>query len=793
MNIATRLLSGFMSVSVLAALAGYLAYTPLELIAKPFNQEFPAKITDWYQSTRVELLVHEIRYLNEIQTQSVRNYSFTRDKKWQQRYYAYRPRLSPTIQKAMEVSDIKLSPIFKTLADLAKKLHVVEDEAIDRINNASPLAANDSINSDSYLTTKRLFDAEIQNYFLQYSLGENARISVQLASQNSQNQLQSSIRFTVIYVVAIILLSVIIGLFITRSISQPLKRLTRHMHKESIDGLVEPIEINSNDEIGMLARQFNDMAFYLHDEAEVHKRSEETIWKANEQLEAGILERTSELSESEKRFRDFSESTSDWYWELDRNLCYTMLTSTISGSGQPLLSDFMGKSRYEVKPANIDDELWNSHMADLEAHRPFRGFIQPRSHKDGSVRWLSVSGIPIFDSAGEFNGFRGTATDITEQKLAEDALINAERLTSLGNWHWSVEHDRLISCSSGYARILGVSEGVVAGYKSLVEHGVDLIHPSDKVLFNQTFSQAAENGEDFDVEYCIVCPDGEMRYLQEIGEAICDAQGRCLELKGTIQDITDRKLAEEKIRSMQGELIRKERLATLGQLTATVSHEIRNPLGAMRPALYLVRKRLGDQVDEKVVKSLDMLDRNIDRCDHIIDELLDFTRITALELNETRIDTWLEMIVAEQNISVGICLEQDYSLGDLVSNIDSDRLRRAVINVVENACQAMLVAEQRDKVINGSVLSIKTQTDNDRIEIIVTDTGAGMPDSVKAKIFEPLFSTKSFGVGLGMPTVKQIMEQHGGGIEIDSEAGKGTSVTLWLPSGEIQLSNSNER
>ncbi|MCW8923999.1 MAG: sensor histidine kinase [Gammaproteobacteria bacterium] len=240
----------------------------------------------------------------------------------------------------------------------------------------------------------------------------------------------------------------------------------------------------------------------------------------------------------------------------------------------------------------------------------------------------------------------------------------------------------------------------------------------------------------------------------------------------------------------QIELMRKQRLATLGQLTATVSHELRNPLGAMRPSIYIIEKR-SDKQDERVQQAIERIDRNIDRCDHIIDELLDFTRITDLELHATRLDEWLESVLDEQKIPENIRIEKNFSLRNLELDIDANRLQRAVINVVENACHAMTDEEKTDSARKDSCLCITTTENGLRIEIIISDNGVGIPENLLVKIFEPLFSTRAFGVGLGMPTVKQIMEQHGGGVELDSEVGKGTTVTLWLPVRPAEKNNGN--
>lgn len=265
-----------------------------------------------------------------------------------------------------------------------------------------------------------------------------------------------------------------------------------------------------------------------------------------------------------------------------------------------------------------------------------------------------------------------------------------------------------------------------------------------------------------------------------------------------VRDITERKLSEaeltkhrenleelvnertKELNETQDELVRKERLATLGQLTATVSHELRNPLGAIRPSLYVIQK-LSDQQDERLQNSIERIDRNVDRCDRIIDEMLDFTRVVEPNKEWIKLDKLLESILDEQTIPKGILLTKSFNLKDIKVNVDSERLRRAIINIFENGCHAMM--DDDGQLVNNkdSCLTIKTTKTDKRIEIIMGDTGKGIAPDMIEKIFEPLFSTKGFGVGLGMSIVKQIMEQHGGGIEIESEEGKCSRVTLWLP------------
>jgi signal transduction histidine kinase/DNA-binding LacI/PurR family transcriptional regulator len=231
----------------------------------------------------------------------------------------------------------------------------------------------------------------------------------------------------------------------------------------------------------------------------------------------------------------------------------------------------------------------------------------------------------------------------------------------------------------------------------------------------------------------------------------------------------------------QAELVRQERLSALGQLTATVAHEIRNPLGTVRTAVFSVGDAIERDEMHRVERALHLAERNIVRCDGIITELLDYTRDQVLQTSPTQIDTWLNGLLNEaleqRAIPESITLVTEFHSGAKVL-IDSERFRRVIVNVLNNAVDAM---REKGPFERKNQLTVSTQVIDGRLEIVISDTGCGIPDENMDRIFEPLFSTKSFGVGLGLSIVKSIMEQHGGGVEIDTQVGVGTSVALWLP------------
>ncbi|WP_454811812.1 ATP-binding protein [Labrys neptuniae] len=230
----------------------------------------------------------------------------------------------------------------------------------------------------------------------------------------------------------------------------------------------------------------------------------------------------------------------------------------------------------------------------------------------------------------------------------------------------------------------------------------------------------------------------------------------------------------ERLHQAQQELASNERLAAIGQMTATVSHELRNPLGTLVTSADVLRRSLRD-AGEPVMGELQRLQRNAWRCVRIIEDLLDFSRKRPLVLAPVAIDAWVRQQAGEQDAATRALITLDLE-ADCAVPADAERLRQAFSNVLVNAVQAC-----EGKVEDEGAITIATRREGDRVVLGIADKGSGMSPKVAVRIFEPLFSTKAFGVGLGMPLVKRILEQHGGEVRVESEAGEGTLISLVLP------------
>jgi signal transduction histidine kinase len=227
----------------------------------------------------------------------------------------------------------------------------------------------------------------------------------------------------------------------------------------------------------------------------------------------------------------------------------------------------------------------------------------------------------------------------------------------------------------------------------------------------------------------------------------------------------------------EAELMKKERLSVLGQFTATVANELRNPLSAIRNTLFTMREIAtgnGLTLDRPIAR----IQRSIARCDRIIGDLLEYTRAPELSRIPVTFDRWLHDVLAEHGRPATVTLVEAFDAGDATVRIDADRIRRVVINLIDNAVQAL------GELPPGSaapLITVRSSARDGALEFVVSDTGPGIARENLAQVFEPLFSTKSFGTGLGLATVKQIVDQHGGTISVDSEPGAGTSIAIRLP------------
>jgi len=226
-----------------------------------------------------------------------------------------------------------------------------------------------------------------------------------------------------------------------------------------------------------------------------------------------------------------------------------------------------------------------------------------------------------------------------------------------------------------------------------------------------------------------------------------------------------------KLEAMREEIRRSERLSAIGQLATMVGHDLRNPLTSIQNANYYVKMKLGASTDEKVKKMFSIVNKEISYANRLISDLLDFSTVKQPKLAKVNLASSIRDVLAQLDVPENVKIVTEFSEPPTIE-ADPDHLRRVFLNIALNGVQAMP---------NGGELTVSVKKVEDFVEVTFTDTGVGIPEEDMGKLFTPLFTTKSKGVGLGLCICKNLVEAHGGKIHVTSKVGAGSSFTVKLP------------
>jgi signal transduction histidine kinase len=229
--------------------------------------------------------------------------------------------------------------------------------------------------------------------------------------------------------------------------------------------------------------------------------------------------------------------------------------------------------------------------------------------------------------------------------------------------------------------------------------------------------------------------------------------------------------------------IKSSRMEQLGTLTATLAHELRNPLGAVRTSSFML-ERLWQHPDERIVRAFDRIKTGITRCDNLITQLLDFSSLGAPEKRQQNFDDWLENALQDMSKTLHASIELSCTLNAKDKQVDMDpaQMTDALTKILTNASEAMLGRDGKRTTVGDAEpkITVTSETAIDTITLTITDNGHGIADGLEARVIEPFFTTKSFGAGLGLPAVRHIVEQHNGSLGVGNTPDGGVSVRLTL-------------
>jgi signal transduction histidine kinase len=270
-------------------------------------------------------------------------------------------------------------------------------------------------------------------------------------------------------------------------------------------------------------------------------------------------------------------------------------------------------------------------------------------------------------------------------------------------------------------------------------------------------------------------------------EAWQDAEQVRLRFSDINRDISDlnRELATKvkELKVAQDEMLRKGRIEQLSQITATIAHEIRNPLGAIRTSTFMLERKIS-KAGLDAGELIERINNSVKRCDLIITQLNDFVRIKEPRKVVAKLDDWLSQVLREEAKSLPDAIFMECSLGldERQVAFDPVQLQRAVVHILNNACEALQNFQSpQEGAAKRKCIWVTTLITGTFASIRIVDNGPGILPEFLAKVREPLFTTKSFGSGLGIPVVDQILQLQGGHLDISSEPGTGATIIINLP------------
>src|ERR1700756_1263381 len=388
---------------------------------------------------------------------------------------------------------------------------------------------------------------------------------------------------------------------------------------------------------------------------------------------------------------------------------------------------------------------------------------------DGVYRWFLFRATPSFDDNGRVVKWYGTNTDIQERKRTEQALkrseaylAEAQRLTHTGSCAIDGTSREILYWSEEMFRLFGFDpqQGL-----PLWDQWVQRIHPEDRDKFRMAGDRTFLEKVHCDVEFRTVKPDGTVKHIHGIGHPVLSPSGDLVQVVGTMVDVTERKCADdarERLRQLEADLAHINRVSTMGELTASLAHEIKQPIGAaVTNAEACVRLLDRDQPDlpEAQEAALEMV-RDAKRAADIIDHFRSLYQKGSPQLDIVDVNELVkEMAIVLHNEAKrhSVAIRTDLAEGLPTVMADRVQLQQALMNLMLNGIEAM-------RNTTGE-LSIKVQSAEDgHLLISVADTGVGLPADNVDKIFDAFFPTKVQGTGLGLAITRSIIASHGGRI-----------------------------
>jgi PAS domain S-box-containing protein len=403
---------------------------------------------------------------------------------------------------------------------------------------------------------------------------------------------------------------------------------------------------------------------------------------------------------------------------------------------------------------------------------------------DGEQRSIRCVGIPVVE--GEvLKGFLGTAMDITEQELLTQELerrqahlTEAQKLTHTGSWAWRVADRSVLHLSEEFYRICGFDPAQGA---PTLEQCFERVHPEDRVKWKGTIERAIVEKADYDREFRIILPNGMVKWIHTVGHPVFSDAGDLEQFVGSSTDITALKSAEqerERLRQLEADLAHTNRVSTLGEMAASLAHEIKQPIAAAITSANSCIEWLSHEPPnlDRARAAAARIDKYGNRAAEIIDRMRSFYKKSPpqrepVDVNGV-IDEMLSLLEGEATRS-SIAMRTDLAPDLPKIMVDRVQLQQVFMNLMLNGIEAMESS--------GGELTVKSHLQDGQLQFSVSDKGVGLPTEGVDQVFSAFFTTKPQGSGMGLAISRSIVESHGGRLWATANDGRGATFHFTLP------------
>ena len=519
------------------------------------------------------------------------------------------------------------------------------------------------------------------------------------------------------------------------------------------------------------------------------------------------------LRESEEKYRTILEDIEEGYFETDLAGNLTFINDAGCRHLGYTREELIGMNNRQYVDEENSKKIFKAFNQIYRTGKPGRVFDYELIRKDGAKRQVEVSASLRKDSSAKPIGFRGVTRDITERKQAEEALRQSEEryrtiLENIQEVYYEIDlSGKFLFVNEAFYEHLGYTKEEMIGQKSRQYQDETTARE-----LQQAYNRLYRTGEPIKaIEGTWISKDGAKKIREMSASLIRDSEGKPIGFRGVSRDITERKRMEEALKESeeelrasneelraieeelrasneelqsanedlketQDQLIRSEKLAAIGKLAGGVGHELRNPLGAIKNAVYYIKGKVTNselaKKEPRIIEFLGIMDDEINSSNKIINDLLNFSRVAKPAVSPAKVrkvmeDALFRLTVPEH---IEVINKVDANLPEV--EIDADQIRQVFVNIVTNAIQAMS---------EGGKLTVDGRKADKFLEVSISDTGNGISEDVIEKIFDPLFTTRAKGIGLGLAVCKSIIERHGGSIGVESKVGEGATFIVKLP------------